>query len=248
MSRIITLETTGSTNTYLKNLIAQSPAPLPDITIVSARTQTAGRGQRGNSWESEPGKNLTLSALLYPAMLDVSAQFAVSEAVAVAVADTLQQYLPANKVQVKWPNDIYVDNRKICGILIENSLSGRCIERSIAGIGINANQTIFRSDAPNPVSLAQLTGTQFSLDSILSSLIAALERFHSLLLSRDPGLHSRYMSLLWRGSGFHPYLDPATARRFSARIISVEPSGHIILEDTNGSRLSFAFKEVVAIL
>ncbi|MDE6431375.1 MAG: biotin--[acetyl-CoA-carboxylase] ligase, partial [Duncaniella sp.] len=121
---------------------------------VSARRQTAGRGQRGNSWESAPGKNITMSILLRPEGLHPSRQFVISRAVSLAITGVLRRYMPASAVRVKWPNDIYVDDRKICGILIENVISSASIRQSVVGIGINVNQRRFLSDAPNPVSMA----------------------------------------------------------------------------------------------
>ena len=147
-----------STNTELARLADEGA---PHGTVAIAECQTAGRGQRGNTWESAPGENVTMSVLLHPDGIEPRRQFAISEAVALGVAETLDIYLPAGmRAEVKWPNDIYVGNRKICGILIENRITSTTIERAIAGIGLNVNQELFVSDAPNPVSLRQLTGAR----------------------------------------------------------------------------------------
>lgn len=245
MTKIITLEQAASTNTYLKELAAKTPG-LENATTVWAKEQTAGRGQRGNSWESAPGLNLTFSMLIYPDAVDVSRQFIVSEAVAVAVAEVVQRHLPENKVEVKWPNDIYVGNRKIAGILIENSLNGRMIERSVAGIGVNINQREFVSDAPNPVSVFQITGTETPLQPLLGEMVAAVgSNFRAI---HSPELHERYMSALWRGKGMHPYRDSATGEEFRASIDAVEPSGLLHLRGEDGAIRRYSFKEVVAIL
>ncbi|MDE5982764.1 MAG: biotin--[acetyl-CoA-carboxylase] ligase, partial [Duncaniella sp.] len=134
---IITLPEAGSTNTELAAIAAESPHG----TVVTTRCQTAGRGQRGNTWEAAPGRNITMSVLLKPETILAREQFAVSEAVSLAIVTVLRRHLPAEAhVAIKWPNDIYVNDLKICGILIENSLIGNRIGHSIAGIGININQ------------------------------------------------------------------------------------------------------------
>lgn len=197
-----------------------------------ALTQTAGRGQRGNSWEADPGQNITLSIMLRPANLPAARQFEVSEAVCLAVADLLNEIgLP--DVKVKWPNDVYVSDRKIAGILIENALgTGGMLSRSIAGIGLNVNQELFRSDAPNPVSIWQLTGRKHDLRTLAVRLI-------ELILARlGRNNHADYRRTLWRGNGEWPWVT-AHGETFTAAIADVLPDGRLNL---NG-RL-FAFKEV----
>ena len=154
------LAETDSTNTYLQQLDADRH--LPEGYIAYTDTQRAGRGQRGNSWESQPGKNLTFSLLLRPEHIPANQQFLLSQAVSLAATDVLNRY--ASGFSIKWPNDIYWEDKKIAGILIENVLSGSTFARSIVGIGLNINQERFISDAPNPVSLFQITG-HFSTSS-----------------------------------------------------------------------------------
>lgn len=202
-----------------------------------AREQTAGRGQRGNSWEAEPEMNITLSVMLRPENLLAARQFEISEAVALAVADTVEA-MGIGDVAVKWPNDIYVGDRKIAGILIENTLSGPMISRSIAGIGLNVNQKEFRSDAPNPVSALQLTGRTFDLEEIAKGMVdRILDR-----LEHDN--HPEYRRRLWRGSGVWPWRTP-DGTEFRAEIIDVDPTGLLFL---SGQSRPFAFKEVSPIL
>ena len=244
--QFIRLDTANSTNSYLSGIAATSPHG----TVVSATEQSAGRGQRGNSWESEPGKNLTFSILLHPAHIDAREQFAISEAVSVAIVEVLRQHIPDTPVAIKWPNDIYVGDRKICGILIENSLSGNGISHSIAGIGINVNQAEFHSDAPNPVSLLNVTGTETDLDALLIEVCCEILSTFDTLCRRSMlhHLHRRYLSMMWPGEGYHPYTDAASGTRFSAMIADVLPDGTLQLVDTNGLHRSYAFKEVAAIL
>ena len=195
-----TVEETPSTNSALAAMGASAPHGY----AILCRRQTAGRGQRGNSWESAPGQNVTLSLLLRPHEIDAAAQFTISEAVAIGVADTIAPLLPGHDVRLKWPNDVYAGDRKICGILIENSLTGRTVDRSIAGIGLNVNQQEFLSDAPNPVSLRQLTGRTYDIEDMARRLCANI----LTLLDTPAGeLHSRYRTLLWRGEGLHRWKE-----------------------------------------
>lgn len=256
ITRLILLDEVASTSSYL----AARADTLPHGAVVAARSQTAGRGQRGNSWEAEPGKNLTFSLMLRPEAIAAANQFALSEAVAVAIATTLQEWLPEAELRIKWPNDVYANNRKICGILIENSLIGNKIRHSIAGIGINVNQTIWTSDAPNPVSMAQIAGHDFPLDRLLERLCAAI--LHELQLAQEAlttsaaaagtaasgSLHDRYMSLLWGRSAL-TYRDTATGEIFRAAIASIAPDGMLTLAPLDGSAArTYAFKQVAVLL
>lgn len=244
MKRII-LDEIASTNTFA----AQNSSELESGTTIIARSQTAGRGQRGNSWEAEPGKNLTFCIFLRPENFPARQQFFISEAFALAIVDALEKCGVTAKI--KWPNDIYVGDRKICGILIEHAVLGMNLLHTIAGAGININQREFRSDAPNPVSLYQLLGRESDLNSILEDVEQRFE--HRLGLLHDEksahAQHQEFLSTLWRGNGeFHPYRDVATQRIFRARIVDVQPLGHLHLEEENGEPHLYAFKEVEFIL
>ncbi len=244
---MIWLDETTSTNTAL--------ASMPDArhgTVVITDCQTAGRGQRGNSWEASPGLNVTMSMLLEPRSITAAGQFAVSEIVALGVANILSLLArPADRITVKWPNDIYAGDRKIAGILIENTLAGNRIMKSIAGIGVNINQPRFESDAPNPVSLLQLTGIEQHIPTVADLIAREILSLADLYdtPSRLQQLHEQYISMLWRRDGFHPYIDTATGRRLSAAIADVAPTGHITLIDESTShRHTYAFKEVQAVI
>lgn len=240
------LEETESTNSYIR---ARGDS-FAHGDIVAARVQTAGRGQRGNSWESSPGENVTMSMFLRPDGVDITEAFPISEAIAIGVVGVLDSFLPeqvSSRVRIKWPNDIYVSDSKIAGILIENSLQGRLIDRSVAGIGLNVNQQLFVSDAPNPVSMSQLTGLRYDVGEIVSEIghhvLNALE-----MMTREPNcLHNLYMKRLWRGDGrCYPFTESATGRRFMASVASVAMSGHITLnEHPSGRPLIYAFKEII---
>lgn len=248
-NEIVWVESTGSTNSLLLEMVAAGDAG-ERLFGVATHTQTAGRGQRGNSWESEPGKNLTMSLLIRRPGVDAGSQFSISEAVSLAVVDALRRIVPSGAVSVKWPNDIYAGDMKICGILIECALSGREILHAVAGIGVNVNQRVFRSDAPNPVSVVNLSGVENSVEALgrdIAARVAAMLPLLATSAGRDI-IHERYIGELWRKTGYYPYLETATGRRIMARITQVAPTGHITLDTDDGSRKVYAFKEVAALL
>lgn len=240
---IIKVDAAASTNTLLSSM-----PEAPHGTVLVTDNQTAGRGQRGNTWEAQPGKNLTFSLLLRPQVIDAARQFEISELVALAIADVLSSHLPGTEVTIKWPNDIYAGNGKICGILIENTLCGNNIERSIAGIGINVNQEAFLSDAPNPISMLNVAGREFDLESLLAEFVAEIlsrvDRYESAPDTR--ALTEQYVSRLWRRNGYHPYRDNLTGEDILACIASVAPNGLLTLRTSGGELRSYAFKEVAA--
>lgn len=237
---IIRLEEADSTNNYLQTHRSECTRP---VTLVTAEYQTAGRGQRGNSWESERGRNLVFSLLVHP-KLPVSHIFALSEACALAIRDALAAFTEG--IEVKWPNDIYWHDRKIAGILIETTLTGKMIEDGIIGVGININQECFLSDAPNPVSLLQILGHETPREEVLQQITRHfLANLDDLSQGRFDDLHQRYMQVLYRRQGFHPYRDEQGP--FLAEIVGVEPTGHLILKDTEGKERRYAFKEVETI-
>ncbi len=242
MINYIGLEEAKSTNTYL---LEHAPS-LPDRTVVYTYRQTAGRGQKGNSWESEPGMNLAFSLLLKLPPVEVRKQFYISEAVSVAICDFLSQF--ADGFKVKWPNDIYHHDSKICGILIENSLDGKQIAHSVIGVGININQTRFVSDAPNPVSLKQITGNDYDLDQLLHDVCQRMSDLCLLEPDTLDALHNRYMHSLYRNDRrLYPWQLP-DGTIIEAAIDHVAPDGMLTLRYADGSLHSYAFKEVKHII
>ena len=237
---VIRLDECSSTNSYMASVVSG----LSHGAVVITDRQTAGRGQRGNSWEAMPGKNLTFSLFIKPDAMPARDQFYISEAVALGITDILRPLLPDNAVAIKWPNDIYVDDCKICGILIENSLIGSSVGYSIAGIGLNVNQQSFYSDSPNPVSLVMLTGVQYDLSKLLDDVVDAIL---SRLLQHVYERHADYMSSLYRREGAG-YRDMSTGEEFHAIIAGIAPTGHMTLLDTEGNSRTYAFKEVALVL
>lgn len=239
MPRFIRLKETTSTNNYLRGLVGKEQ--LPEGSVVVTGFQTAGRGQVGNTWESEAGRNLMFSMILYPDFLPANRQFLISQIAALGVKETLDQY--TDDITVKWPNDIYWKDRKICGMLIENDLTGQSLYCSVIGIGININQQEFRGNALNPVSLTQVTGREYDLDEILNSFLERLyNRYLGLIREEEDEIRSAYMAALYRGGGYYPYKDEQGV--FNARIHTIEPTGHLVLQLPDGELRRYAFKEV----
>lgn len=239
--QFIHLDETASTNDYLRHLPQPAEGPRPEMVVVDADYQTAGRGQGGNHWESERGRNLLFSVLCHPTMVPVRDQFLVSEAHALALYDALSAL--TDGLSIKWPNDIYWHDRKICGTLIEATLSGGHIRDCIVGTGINVNQEKFLSDAPNPVSLLQILGHEVDRQALLRDVVRRFDAYLNSLLNGDYAqVIDRYMSFLYRQKGFYLYRDKDG--EFEAAIVEVEDNGHLILRDRQDVIRSYAFKEV----
>jgi BirA family biotin operon repressor/biotin-[acetyl-CoA-carboxylase] ligase len=239
----IHLQETVSTNSYLNELCRDTqPA---DLTNVWSDFQTAGRGQRGNSWESEQGANLLFSFVVFPDFLEVRRQFLLSQVTALGLQEVLSRY--TDSITIKWPNDIYWKDKKICGTLIENDLTGMHISRSISGTGVNLNQQTFMSDAPNPVSLFQITGKHYDREEILHQMMERIAYYYDLLRKGEyETIASRYFEVLYRRDGFYMYQD-ATGT-FKARIHAIDPIGKLILQDEQGKLREYMFKEVSYVL
>ncbi|MBP5560415.1 MAG: biotin--[acetyl-CoA-carboxylase] ligase [Muribaculaceae bacterium] len=239
MPEFLELLQVASTNTYVK----QHATELPDGALVHTPSQSAGRGQKGNSWESEPGKNLTFSLLIKRPQVDVKRQFVLSEAVSLAIVETLA---PLASLTIKWPNDIYAGDRKLAGILIEHDLDAEGIVNTVIGVGLNVNQTEFRSDAPNPVSLAQLTGREHDLMPMLERVGSAIEDYCRREVLEPDVLHRRYLSHLYRHDG-HPHrfiLPGDDAPPFEATIVDIDRDGMLTLRHADTTLHRYAFKEV----
>jgi BirA family transcriptional regulator, biotin operon repressor / biotin---[acetyl-CoA-carboxylase] ligase len=213
----------------------------PEGMTILADHQTAGRGQRGNNWQAPAGQNLTFSVLLRPTFLTAPAQFALSIAVALAGKEALEAALPlalATTIRVKWPNDLYLGDRKIGGILIENTLRGAQISTSIIGIGLNVNQTNFDPALPNPTSLAAAAGHPFDRAMVLTQFLCALEaRYLALRSGAADRQHQEYLSSLYR------FGEP---RRFAFANGRPDAIGTIVgLDARGGLRVSFVEREEV---
>lgn len=233
---------TESTNDLAQAAVA---AKEPHGTVFAADNQTKGRGQRSNTWESEPSKNLTFSIVLYPDFLRTDEQFLLSKAISVAVVDLLREY--GLSAKIKWPNDIYVGDKKITGILIENSIIENRIASSIIGVGLNVNQRVFVSDAPNPTSIAIELDKEFDRKIMLERLLFLFEQYYNMLAANNyTKLENDYFTNLYHNDGF--YLYTSGANKFRAKITGISNIGELLLETTNGDRQKFGFKEIAFVI
>lgn len=237
----IRLPIVDSTNTTALNLIRQDQAP--EGTIVVAEEQRMGRGQRGNSWISESGKNLTFSLVVYPREVSPENQFILNQMASLAIRDFIVGILSLSKeVKVKWPNDIYVGTKKIAGILIENSWRGSALHSCIIGIGININQEVF--DYERACSLKQLLDRSFDLETCLNTLNMCLEKRYLQVVNKQwTTLRNDYhneLYLLQREAEFE-----INEKKVRGKIISVNADGKLQLVLTeNFEVLELGFKEI----
>lgn len=231
------LSETHSTNSWLREHGGEEEM------VVSADYQTAGRGCGSNTWESERGKNLLFSVLLHPTEIAAADQFILSMANALVLRDTLADY--TEEVTIKWPNDIYWKDSKICGTLIETTLQGQHIRDCIIGTGINVNQSRFLSDAPNPVSLCQILCHEVDRQEVLEKVLGNLDRYLSLVKAGDQeALRARYRHHLYRRGDYWPYRF-ADGREEVCQLADVTDDGHLLLQRRdNRATYRLAFKEV----
>ena len=230
------LRETRSTNLVLKEMLREYE--LPEGFVLRTDFQSAGKGQPGNSWEAEKGKNLLFSVLLYPQHIAIDQQFVLSQLVSVAILRTLNSF--CSGFSIKWPNDIYFGDKKIGGILIENSLQGSKLNTSIVGIGLNINQKTFRSDAPNPVSLRQITAKNQRRKNILQDV---LNNIYELYSKMDVDtIRNEYFENLYRRVGFYTYRD--NKGLFEAELAGIESDGCLKLKTRTGEIRAYYFKEV----
>lgn len=246
-NNIIFLKECPSTNSYLSDIIKENNN-LPKLFTIATENQTNGRGQRGNQWLSEKGKNLTISILLHPGTISVKNQFHISEVAALAVARTIANYLEDSQkkfLKVKWPNDIYYGDKKISGILIENSILKDKIQYSIIGIGLNVNQTSFDESLTQATSLKLITQTNYDLIEVLKRIHSKFEdMYENLHNDKFFKIHQTYMRRLYRRNGFHSYTDNQ-GKKFTAMIKEVLPSGKLTLTLESGEERSYNFKEIL---
>lgn len=237
---VIRLKELDSTNNYMKNLVREQHPE--EGSLITTDFQIGGRGQMGNGWYSERGKNLLFSLLIYPVDVLANEQFIISRIASLAVKNTLDQF--TDDIRIKWPNDIYWKDRKIAGILIENDIQGRNITNSVIGVGININQDVFPEDLPNPVSLKQIVGSEQDRDYILDIFIREFFLlYREFQKGETEAIEDEYMLDLYRINDYYWFED--NNGRFLAMIKKVLPSGHLVLETLEkGEERIYAFKEV----
>lgn len=214
--------------------------------VVWAGQQTAGRGQRGHKWLGGEGENLMFTAIFEPRFLPPVRQFLFSEAVALALVDAMREW--GIEAKIKWTNDIYVGDSKLAGILIEHRLVRGELARSIAGIGLNVNQTVFDNSLPNPVSMAQISGRQFDCREVLDSVAEKLQQRYMQLRQGEAGaLQEEYRNTLYRLDEQHWFALP-DGNSFRGTIRGVEASGALLVEEEEGAVGSYMFKEIEFVL
>lgn len=240
---LIELPSVDSTNNYAKTLLTtQKP---PEGTVIWAIEQHSGRGQMGNTWKTEPGKNLTLSAIFYPDFLDADKQFYLNMAISLAVKDFCESVLP-DEIKIKWPNDIYWREKKLGGILIENTISGSRLAASVVGIGLNVNQDEFDPALPNPVSMLQIADFEFKLPHLVEGLCGYLEKYYLQLRQQHFNFLERaYTEALFRYQQTHEFKKGDHIIR--GEINGVAKDGKLILS-CNGKESRYGFKEVEFII
>ncbi|MBV6438488.1 MAG: biotin--[acetyl-CoA-carboxylase] ligase [Haliscomenobacteraceae bacterium CHB4] len=240
-----------STNDWAAELLAKSKPP--EGTVVRADSQSAGRGQFGSRWESAAGQNLTLSVVLYPVWLEAQAQFYLSMAVALSLHDLAEALSAQSEIRnppsaIKWPNDLYLGNRKTAGILIQNTLSGQYLQSSIVGIGLNVNQLEFDASLPNPTSLALYCRKEFDLDEVAERLFGCLERRYMQLKSgQRTAIREEYERSLYRIGEAASFVRTADGAEFSGVIRGVTEAGRLRVE-TEGGEETFEVKEVQMVM
>ncbi len=236
-------ETIDSTNSEALRQMSQSD----DFTLFAAQYQTSGRGQKGTSWESAQGKNLTFSIILKDNSITAENQFVIAKIITIGI----KRYLKSRGVEarIKWPNDIYAGDKKICGILIEHFLSGDTLSGSIVGIGLNLNQDSFDSDAPNPVSLKNITGNNYDIKVELEALAGNIHELYYPYVnfgsvSEEGRLDREYYESLYRLEEFHKYKETPSGEIIEARITGIDRNSCLILQKRDGSVNKYHFKEI----
>ena len=231
---VMEYEEVASTNSLAEKLPLSE---LKDKQVILTWRQT--QGQATNRWESAPGKNISMTVIFRPECLEAGKQFAVSMVIALGCLDFLSHYVEG--VTVKWPNDVYVGERKISGILIEHRVAGAHIQSSLCGIGVNINQEQFLSDAPNPVSLFQLLGRELPLQEVLEELLECIGKRYEQI-HRYAELENDFLRHMYRSTGIYDFEDERGI--FRASVGGIDEYGQLILKDTDGRERVYAFKEV----
>ncbi len=238
--------TLSSSNAKAKELLHE--AEIMEGTLIRTDEQVAGRGYASNIWESQAHKNITASYILKPSFLSPDKQFWITKVLSLGVKETVSFFLPlTKKVTIKWPNDIYVGEKKIAGILVENSLLSNTITQSIAGIGLNVNQQQFFTKAPNPTSIKIESNKEADIDYCFQILSFHLEKWYNLLKSESYEIiENEYLDNLFR------YKMPASfmvdKKKFEATIVGIDPHGRLKLQLPHGAISYYDFKEVRFIL
>jgi len=243
--KILKYTRVNSTNLLAQQMLAEHS--ISSDTVIWTNDQFGGRGQRENKWEVEPGKNLTFSLIYFPKRLMVNQQFSLSEATALGVLDAIAHFIDNDKVTIKWPNDIYIGNKKVGGLLLEHSIMGNSIDTSVIGIGLNVNQQVFSPKLPNPTSLFIESKKEINIEALLDKVILQLYARYCIIEEQKlADLHAEYCSNLFRKDGYHTFETDKGS--FTAKIADVKRTGELILEIQGAGQTAYAFKEVRYVL
>ena len=240
MKNIIHLDEIDSTNTFAVNLLSKTN-PI-DGTVIRSDFQTLGRGQIGRYWHSERAKNLLFSIILYPTFVKANEQFILSKAISIGVVEFIQA-LKIKDVTIKWPNDIYIGDKKVAGILIQNQILGKNLKSTVVGIGLNVNQSVWPDNLPNPISLSSFSDTNLDLDALLSQVINCIEKWYRfLVLNKLTEIDRKYKDLLYLKSIKRIFYKDNVP--FEGTIIGVDMHGHLLIKDNHDKCQSFGFREI----
>lgn len=232
-----------STNAYLQRM--QQQADIHNW-VVSTDEQTAGKGMGSNGWESEARKNLTFSLALDMSFLPAERQFLLSETVALSMAEMLDTLLPAEKLKIKWPNDLYFGNRKLAGILINSTIKANMMDISIIGIGLNVNQMQFQDWPTHPISLKQITGKDYDLQPLLGKIVESIYNKVEILKTDPTAIEEAYLQRLYRYRTWADYeVDGKVLRLF---MTGIDAFGRLMLVDEAENAFCFDIKEVKFLL
>ena len=232
-------EKLDSTNAYLQRMQSEY-----DIRkwVVSADEQTAGKGMGSNSWESEVGKNLTFSLAVDMSFLPAERQFLLSEAVPLGIIEVLDTFFPAEKLSIKWPNDIYYENRKLAGILINSTIKANIMDVSIIGIGLNVNQMQFQDWPTHPISMRQITGKDYNLRPLLEQIAESIYNKVTILKTEPIDIEKEYLKRIYR---YHTWADyEVDGKKTRLFMTGIDPFGRLLLVDEANGSYCFDIKEI----
>lgn len=240
--KILHFDEINSTNVFLYDKISENN-DISDMVVVAAH-QTAGRGMDKNRWESEAGKNLLFSIALNVNFLEAENQFKISQAVSVAIVETLSQFVDDKRLFIKWPNDIYFGDKKLAGMLIQNTIEGRMMGVSIIGIGLNVNQIEFSKDIPNPISLKMISGRDFDLDNLLNLLVSSIKTKVESLRDKENQneINEKYVSRSYRFGIWSDYFYQNQVKSMIIR--GFDKYGRLLLHDKEGAEIVCDVKEL----
>ncbi|HSV87924.1 MAG TPA: biotin--[acetyl-CoA-carboxylase] ligase [Bacteroidales bacterium] len=243
--KLIRLDITDSTNKEAFRLLTVDE--LEEGSVITASYQVSGRGHGESSWESEAGKNLLFSIILKPEFLPPSRQFRLNQAVALGILEGISAISGHDGFCIKWPNDIYFQKGKISGMLIENSIMGEKFMYSVAGIGINLNQEVFLSNAPNPVSLSNITKKNFDVyDSLLRVVDKIMYWYQKLKSGQVREIEKAYHTNLLGYQSDLLFSDHAGV--FTGKIMGVDKHGRLVINTLEGRKVSYELKQVRFVL